>query len=138
MVYYISPRVRSMPRSWMGAFPEFQNRAEDCGSSIPVDIRSTDEGYEIRAVAAGVFADDLEIQFTRDTVTIKGEFKSERTEEDRYLRSELPEGKFSREISFSEPVNADKADASLKDGILTLFIPKAEEAKPRSIKVKAE
>jgi HSP20 family protein len=137
MVYYFSPRVHPGRRPWMVPSTAIRQDIGDCECSIPADIRNSAEGYEIRALIAGVSADDLDIQFTRNTVSIKGEYKSELSENEDFLRRELPEGKFSREFSFSEPVNAEKANASLKDGILTLFIPKAEEAKPRAIKVKA-
>ncbi len=140
MVYYFSPRVHPGRRPWMVPTAAMRRDFGDCECecSIPADIRNSAEGYEIRALIAGVSADELDIQFTRDTVSIIGEYKIDSSENDDFLRKELPEGKFSREFSFSEPVNAEKATASLKDGILTLFIPKAEEAKPRAIKVKAE
>jgi HSP20 family protein len=138
MMYYFSPRINPNRRPWMMPSEAMRRNFEDCECSIPADVRSTDEGYEIRALIAGVSAEDLDIQFTRDTVSIKGEYKVETAENDNFLRKELPEGKFSRDFSFSEPVNAEKSTAALKDGILMLFIPKAEEAKPRSIKVKAE
>jgi HSP20 family protein len=138
MMYYFSPSGRQAFRPRMGAFNAMQAAGEDCQCSFPADIRSTAERYEIRALIAGVPAEELDIQFTRNTVSIKGEYKPARAEGDDYLRTEMPEGQFNREISFSEPIKAEKAEATLKDGILTLFIPKAEEAKPRTIKVKAQ
>ncbi len=137
MVYYFSPRVHQSHRPWMVPSTALRRDFGACECAIPADIRNSAEGYEIRALIAGVSADEVDIQFTRNTVRIQGEYKSEFSDNDDFLRRELPEGKFSREFSFSEPVNADKATASLKDGILTIFIPKAEEAKPRAIKVKA-
>jgi len=138
MMYYFSPRARPAFRPRMEAFKTLQDTGEDCRCSFPADIRSTPEGYEIRALIAGIPAEELDIQFTRNTVSIKGEYKPARVEGEDYLRTEMPEGKFNREISFLEPIKAEKAEAILKDGILTLFIPKAEEAKPKSIKVKAQ
>ena len=138
MVYYFSPRVHPNRRSWIAPSPVLRGINGECECSFPADIRSNTDGYEIRALIAGVAAEELDIQFTRDTVTIKGEHKEIEPENANFLRKELPEGKFNREFSFSEPVDAANAIATLKDGILTLRIPKAEEAKPRSIQVKAE
>jgi HSP20 family protein len=135
MVYYFSPRVRPTYRHPFNPFFGIHDRVEDCDFSFPADIVSTPDSFEIRAMIPGIQADGLDIQFTRNTVTIKGEYNENGSEDTDLLRSELPTGKFSREITFAEPINSEKAEAMLKDGILTLKIPKAEEAKPRSIKV---
>jgi HSP20 family protein len=138
MVYYFAPQVHPHRRPWMRPVEAWQRSSGECDCMFPADIRNSAENYEIRALIAGVAAEDLEIQFTRDTVSIKGEYKAETEKNEDFLRKELPEGKFSREFSFSEQIDAGKATAILKDGILTMVIPKAEEAKPRTIKVKAE
>jgi HSP20 family protein len=70
------------------------------------------------------------------TVSIRGQFKSTETEDVKYLMCELPAGNFSRSITLPTEVDATKAEANIKNGMLKLFIPKAEEHKPKSIKVK--
>jgi HSP20 family protein len=135
MVYYFSPNARPPFRPGMNPFSRMHRRFDDCDYSFPAEIVSTADAFEIRAMIPGIPAEALDIQFTRNTVSIKGEYPVNESDEADILRSELPEGKFSREITFSETIDSEKAEASLKDGILTLRIPKAEEAKPRSIKV---
>lgn len=138
MFYYVTPRFRPAQGNRMNPFFGMQNQAEECDYSFPADIVSTPDAFEIRAMIPGIAVDGLDIQFAHKTVTIKGEYPVHESENMDMLRSELPEGKFSRQFKFGEPIDSEKAEATLKDGILTLRVPKAEEAKPRSIKVKAE
>jgi HSP20 family protein len=71
-----------------------------------------------------------------NTVTIRGEFKSRAQENAKYMLCELPSGNFSRVISLPAAVDAAKVEATIKDGILTLLVPKAEAHRPKAIKVK--
>lgn len=103
--------------------------------AFPLDVRDNDENYEVSALLPGVSADDLSIQVVGDTVTIQGELKVEYDEQANYLLRERPVGRFMRTLRLPEPVDSAKVDASLKDGVLTLRIPKAEEARPKTIKV---
>jgi HSP20 family protein len=76
---------------------------------------------------------------TGDMLTIKGELKEEeKVEEGNYFRQERHYGQFMREFALPTQVNADKARAEFEHGVLTLRLPKAEEVKPKSIKVKAK
>jgi HSP20 family protein len=97
-----------------------------------VDVRDEDDTYVINALTPGLKADDLNIQILEDVVTIEGEFKSDEQE---YLLSELPHGSFRRTLRLPVAVEADKADAKITDGVLTLRLPKAESALPKTIKV---
>jgi len=83
----------------------------------------------------GVSAEDLDIQIVNEVVTISGEVKLERDARTEYLLAELPAGRFHRVVSLPAPLDSEKVEASLESGILTLNIPKVEEAKPKSIKV---
>ena len=106
--------------------------------SIPMNLESNDDGYIITAYVPGLASDEVNIQFNAGVLTIDGEYTE--LEKDGYEihMSELPVGKFSRSIEFNNPVNAEKIEASLKDGILTLRVPKAEEAKPKTIKISSK
>lgn len=106
--------------------------------AFPIDVKDGEEAYEISALLPGVTADDLNIQVVNDTITIQGELKADSDENDNYLIHERPAGRFMRAFRLPELVNAAKVDASLKDGVLTLFVPKAEEARPKTIKINAE
>lgn len=103
--------------------------------AFPLDVRDNDEDYEVSALLPGVSADDLSIQVVGDTVTIQGELKVEYDEQANYLLRERPVGRFMRTLRLPEPVDSARVEASLKDGVLTLHIPKAEEARPKTIKV---
>jgi HSP20 family protein len=108
-------------------------------SDLPLDVYETDDGFVVTASLPGVKPEEVEITITGDTLTIKGETKSETVVENtNYLRQERRFGAFARTIVVPAPVKADKAEAKFKDGVLTLSIPKAEEAKPKTIRVKTE
>jgi len=103
--------------------------------AFPLDVKDSNEAYEITAVLPGVSADDLNIQIANNTLTIQGELKVESDEQATYLLRERTAGRFMRSLQLPEAVDSGKVEASLKDGILTLRVPKAEQARPKSIKV---
>ncbi len=107
--------------------------------ALAVDMYETDEDVVVKASVPGVDPDDLDISITGDTLTIKGEStREEEVEEENYVCRERYYGAFSRSVAIPASVEADKADASFEDGVLTLRLPKAEEMKPKSIKVKTK
>jgi HSP20 family protein len=115
------------------AFPSF-------GMEGPaVDMYQTKEEIVVKAAIPGVKPEDIDISVTGDILTIKGELKEEeKIEEANYLCQERRYGEFRREFSLPTQVSADKAKAEFEHGVLTLRLPKAEEVKPKSVKVKAK
>lgn len=105
--------------------------------ALAVDVTSEDEAYEVTALVPGLEADDLDIEILNNTVTIRGEFKSRQPEDAKYITSELPTGRFSRVISLPVAVESSKTEAKIKNGILTLRVPKSESHRPKAIKVNA-
>ena len=104
-----------------------------------VDIYETSDKVGIKAAMPGVKPEDIDINITPDAVVIKGETKSEREiKEENYVRKESQYGTFARTISLPPGLKIDKAEATIENGMLTLEIPKAEEVKPRSVKIKAK
>jgi len=103
--------------------------------SLPMDVKAEADAYEIKAFLPGVKPEDLDIQIANEVVTISGELKVERQEQEEFLLAELPNGKFHRVISLPTTLDADQVEANLSEGILTLRIPKAVEARPKSIKI---
>ena len=138
MTVYINP-VRRLPRR---RFIEemLQDWDEDYANKItfPVDVLADSDSFTIKALLPGINADDLDIQIVNEIVTISGEIKADREEGGSYLLAELPSGRFHRVITLPTPLNPAKVNANLENGVLTLEIPKAEEAKPRTIKVNAK
>jgi HSP20 family protein len=83
-------------------------------------------------------AEDVEITMTGQSLTLRGELKAdEEIKRDQYLYRERRFGAFSRSLQLPVRVQGDKADASFTDGVLTLRIPKADEVKPRQIRINA-
>jgi len=103
--------------------------------TFPIDVIADKDSFTIRALLPGVQPEDLDINIVNEIVTIAGEIKVEREEGDNYLLMECPSGKFHRVLTLPTPLDSSKVQAELDNGILTLVIPKAEEAKPRTIKV---
>ena len=119
--------------------PGFFGFGESPASALPLDMYETDNDVVVKATVPGVKPEDIEVTLTGNRLTLKGEFKAEEKTEDRnYLRQERRYGAFSRTLSLPTLTKADKAEAKFKDGVLTLSIPKADEVKPKSIKVKTE
>ena len=104
--------------------------------SVPADVIETKDDVVVKLSAPGVKPEDIDISVVGDMLTIKGETKSEEQfEEGSYIRKERRFGSFQRAFSLPASVASDKAKAEFENGVLTLTLPKAEEAKPRSIKV---
>lgn len=109
-------------------------------ATVPaIDAYQTENEVVVKAAAPGLKADDISIDLTRDTLTIKGESKAqEEVKKEDYLCREMRYGSFSRSITLPSGLQTDKAEATLENGTLTLAIPKAEETKPKTIKVIAK
>ena len=104
---------------------------------LPVDVYSTADELVIIASIPGVEADDVDISIEGDNLHIKVEFKAPLENGD-YVFQERLYGTFERMLTLNVPVQADKAEAIFEQGLLTLTIPKAEEIRPKIIKVKAK
>lgn len=139
MHMYVSPYRQmtnlrqAMDRLFEENYVETDNERE---MALSVDVHDNDDGYTIRALVPGLTAEDLNIEILNNTVTLRGEFKSEEQPDGAHiLMSELPFGRFGRAITLPNAVEAGKAEADIKNGVLTLQIPKAEAARPKTIKV---
>jgi HSP20 family protein len=103
-----------------------------------VDVAETADKITIKAEIPGMEAKDIEISMVGDTLSIKGEKKSEREEKDEnYHMVERTYGSFNRTMKLPAPVDPDKVEASYKNGVLTVALPKKEEVKPKAIEIKA-
>ncbi len=110
--------------------------AEDFSGQLAVDVYQTDRDVIIQSTIAGVHPDDLDISLTNDMVTIKGLRRKEQTVPDEaYLFRECYWGGFSRRIILPVDVRTDRVNATMKDGILTVVLPKLERPKPKTIRV---
>jgi HSP20 family protein len=104
-----------------------------------LDIYQTANDVVVKAALPGVKSEDLSIDITGDTVTIRGETKDQQEiKREDYLYKERRYGSFARSVVLPGGLKADKAEATMEDGVLTLTIPKAEQVKPKAIKVKTK
>ena len=105
----------------------------------PVDIYETEQELVVKADLPDIDPKDLDIRVENNILTIGGERKFEKkVEEKNYMRVERSYGGFSRSFSLASTVNTEAIKADYKNGVLTLTIPKREEAKPKQIKVNVE
>lgn len=102
---------------------------------FPVDVKVEDDGFIITALLPGLKADDINIQVVNENVSLQGEFKNEIDTDAAYILQERPSGKFYRTITLPDALDTAKAEAAMENGVLTLHIPKAEEAKPKTISI---
>lgn len=102
-----------------------------------VDITENENSYIVKAELAGLTRDDVKITMKEDILTIRGEKKAEtKSENENAHICERRYGRFMRAFRLSSSVNSKKIDATFKDGILTMNLPKAEDAKPKEIEIK--
>ena len=117
-----------------------EDATEDVGGGVfpPMNITQDDDNFYLRAEVPGIKPAELSISALRNRVSISGKREIPR-EHDRvsYHRKERPEGAFNRAVTLPVEVDPERVDARYSDGILTLTLPKAEQAKPRQISVKS-
>lgn len=106
------------------------------GPALPLDVTTTADAVTIEAALPGSKPEDVDITIENGTVTISGRTADERkAEEGSYVVQEIRRGSFSRSVSLPNGLEPDKASATFDNGILRLEIPKAEQLKPRQIKI---
>lgn len=125
---------------WSNRFREFENFLENGGEKTylpPLDIQEDPEGYQVEIEVPGHKPEEIEVTFADGQLTVKGSRTWEKKEGSLWHRRERASGSFERTVTFPSAVNGEKIDASFQDGLLTVRLPKAEEAKPRKVMVKA-
>jgi HSP20 family protein len=106
---------------------------------LAMDVSESDDAYTVKASIPGVSPDDIDITYNANTLTIKGELKEEKeVQEARYHLRERRFGSFSRSINLPSTIDASGIQANYEKGVLTLSLPKAEEAKPKRIEIKTQ
>lgn len=129
--YYLVPRSR---RRLSGYQPVSFNG----GRRLPLDLQANGDEFVLTAEVPGLKPEDLQIEILDDVLTVRAEMESDEVEKQGgYLLRELHHGSFVRRLRLPEPVEAEKAEAKVEDGLLIVRIPKSEEARPKEIKVKA-
>ena len=126
---FLEETVVEPTEDWLG---------EELEGQLAVDVYQTKDSVVIKAPIAGVKADDIDVSVSEDVVTLRGERKEEtEVSRENYYVQECYWGSFSRSVILPTSTVAEKAVASLKDGVLTLTIPKVAVEKVKKIKVSA-
>jgi len=137
--------ILSMQREINRMFDDFFRSDRDDSSLLAatwrpaVDITEEDDAFIAKVELPGVNKDDVKITMQDNVLTVRGEKKEEKKgKEGNAHRVERYYGSFQRSFSLPTTVKSDKIEAEYKDGILTISMPKAEEAKPKQIEVKVK
>lgn len=120
---FVSPRQR-----------QFEGSTSERKLRLPLDVYTTPEEIVIMASLPGLTPEEVDISLDGDTLTIRGELRPPLGNVD-YVFQERAYGPFTRTLTLNVPVEVEKAEAVFENGVLTLTLPKAEETKPKVIKV---
>ena len=105
---------------------------------LALDVAENEDEFVVKASLPGIKAEDIEITYTENTLTIKGEVQQDKEiNESQYHMRERRYGNFSRSITLPSKVKTESIEANYEDGVLTVHMPKAEEVKPKRISIKA-
>jgi HSP20 family protein len=111
----------------------------DARAAMPIDVIENADKFTVRASVPGVKSDELDISIENDVLTIRAESKAKEDGDENGMRwQERYDGTLERCFALPAEVDANKVTAELEHGVLTLTLPKAETAKPKSIKVQAK
>ncbi|MDH5505916.1 MAG: Hsp20/alpha crystallin family protein [Anaerolineae bacterium] len=129
---------KEMDRIFNDVFSQPLGRLEGSGTPL-VDLYHTDDEIVVKVTMPGVDPQDVDVQIQGDLLTIRGEVKQEEESEPaNYHLRERRYSAFARSIRLPVAVSADKSKAEVKNGVLSLTLPKADEVKPKIIQVKAK
>ncbi len=103
---------------------------------LPLDVRTTPDALLVEAALPGIAPEDVEITVENNTLTIRAEDRTERTaDEQGWVVREISHGSVMRTVTLPTGLEADKAEATFEHGVLSLRIPKAEQVKPKQIRI---
>jgi HSP20 family protein len=120
-------------------FKESEEWLTESEGQLTIDVYQTPNEVVIKSTIAGVKPEDIDITMTNDMITIKGNReKDEEVKEEDYYYQECYWGPFSRSVILPVDVEVDQSDASMKNGILTIRLPKIEKVKTKKITIKTE
>ena len=134
-----SVKVEPVEESGMLHKTQKHDLPQDEEGQLAIDVWQTPEEIMVQAIVGGVRLDDLDVEVTHDMVTLRG--KRERQKEisgNDYFYQELYWGAFSRSILLPQEVDSDEAEATMKNGLLTIKLPKLDKARISKLKVKNE
>ncbi len=118
---------------------ELDDFVEEAEGQLTVDVFQTPTEFVIQSTVAGVEPEDLDVAITSESATIRGRREhSEKVKEEDYIYQECYWGKFSRSVMLPREIDTEHASALVKNGILTVRLPKLDKEKTKKIKVRAD
>ncbi len=118
---------------------EINDFMEEAEGQLTVDVYQTPSELVIQSTVAGIMPDDLDIAITNESVIIRGKReKNEKVKDEDYFYQECYWGKFARTVILPQEVDAENATAGMKNGVLTIHLPKLDREKTKKLKVKTE
>jgi HSP20 family protein len=118
-------------------WPSWMQEEEEEGGFVPaVEVSESDDEVLVKAQVPGMKKEEIQVELADGGLTIQGESKEEKEEKKKnYYRREFSYGRFSRRIALPTGVDASKANAELRDGVLAVHLPKTEEARRKSVQL---
>ena len=117
--------------------PQWRRGVAERGCMPPIEMYEKDDHFMVRAELPGMKKEDIDISLVGETLTIKGEKKTEEeVKEDDYYFCERSYGSFQRSVTLPSAVDTKRIEAKFSDGVLELSIPKSEEVKPKKVEIK--
>ncbi|GAB4520888.1 MAG: Hsp20/alpha crystallin family protein [Anaerolineales bacterium] len=127
----------TVDRLFESSLSNWSDEPQTLGWTLALDVAESENEYLVKASVPGVKPDDLDITFTDNTLTIKGELKAEEERSEvRYHIRERRYGQFTRSIALPTTIDTEHIMAEYDNGVLSLHLPKAEEARPKRINVR--
>ncbi len=112
---------------------------DEAEGELAIDVYQTPSAFIVESTIAGVKPEDIDISLTPESITIKGSrVKEERIKTEDYIHQECFWGKFSRSVILPQEIDTDRTQASIKNGVLKITLPKVNKAKSKKIKVRFE
>jgi HSP20 family protein len=128
---------RMMSRAMEGHWPDFAGFLGRAGGFPAMNLFESENALLAEVEVPGLKLEEIDVQVTGNELTIRGVRKDPSDQDSVYHRRERPVGEFRRTVRVPLDVDADKTEASLKEGILTVTLPKAVAAKPRKIAIRS-
>lgn len=128
MTFYLQSYPYARPRRWM-------RTVQSTEQTLAANVRDENDAFVLTALVPGLTAEQVNISILEDVLSIEGEYPQDENE---YLLRELPGGSFRRTLRLPAPVDPAKVEARIADGVLTLRLPKAESARPKTIKINSK
>jgi HSP20 family protein len=126
---------RMFEDSWRSTWPTWNSTA---ATTLPFDVYETDQAYTAVVSVPGINPEQINVRLEEGALTVSGEMPQfELPQNARYLLQERPFGQFSRSFRLPQAIDSEHVEAAYENGVLTLTLPKAPEAQPKFIPIKA-